>query len=162
MPAGDGIVAFGLGGDEVQGPIEWFGDVLAFARDAGLHRTIHAGETAGPASIWGALRLGAERIGHGIAAAQDPALLVHLRDRAIPLEVCITSNVATGAVRCLAEHPIRRIYDAGVPIVLGSDDPAMFHTTLTREYDLAVSEFGFTSEELEGIVANGFKYAFSS
>jgi adenosine deaminase len=157
---GRGTIAFGIGGDEVAGPVEWFGDVFRFALDAGLHLTVHAGESAGPESVWGAVRLGAQRIGHGIRAADDPKLLEHLRERDIPLEVCISSNVATRVVGTLSEHPVRRIYDAGVPIVLASDDPAMFHTTLTQEYELAAREFGFTDAELAGIVENGFRYAF--
>jgi aminodeoxyfutalosine deaminase len=155
-----GVAAFGIGGDETLGPVEWFGGVFAFAREAGLHLTVHAGETVGPESVWGALRLGAERIGHGIRAAEDPALLVYLREKNIPLEICISSNVATGAVASLEEHPVRRIYDAGVPIVLGSDDPAMFHTTLEGEYELAAYAFGFTDAELRRIAENGFCYAF--
>ena len=155
-----GVIAFGIGGDEVAGPVEWFGDVFRFALDAGLHLAVHAGESAGAESVWGAVRLGAERIGHGIRAADDVKLLEHLRERDIPLEVCISSNVATRVVRRLSEHPVRRIYDAGVPMVLASDDPAMFHTTLTREYELAAREFGFTDAELAGIVENGFRYAF--
>jgi aminodeoxyfutalosine deaminase len=157
---GNGTIAFGIGGDEVAGPVEWFGDVFRFALDSGLHLTVHAGESAGPESVWGAVRLGAQRIGHGIRAADDPKLLEHLRERDIPLEICISSNVATRVVEGLAEHPVRRIYNAGVPIVLASDDPAMFHTTLTREYELAAREFGFTDAELRGIVENGFRYAF--
>ena len=155
-----GVIAFGIGGDEVAGPVEWFGDVFRFALDAGLHLAVHAGESAGAESVWGAVRLGAERIGHGIRAADDVKLLEHLRERDIPLEVCISSNVATRVVRRLSEHPVRRIYDAGVPMVLASDDPAMFHTTLTREYELAARELGFTDAELAGIVENGFRYAF--
>jgi aminodeoxyfutalosine deaminase len=158
---GEGVVAFGIGGDEIEGPAEWFSGVFRYARERGLHVTAHAGETAGPESVWGALRLGAERIGHGIAAALDPALLAYLRDHNIALDICISSNVATGAVRSLGGHPVRRIYDAGVPIVLNTDDPAVFSTTLAREYELASREFGFTDDELRGLVENSFRYAFA-
>jgi adenosine deaminase/aminodeoxyfutalosine deaminase len=156
----EGIAAFGIGGDERLAPAEWFHDVFRFARQSGLRVTAHAGETSGPESVWAALKLGAERIGHGIGSIHDPVLLRYLREREIPLEICLTSNLATGAVASWDEHPIRRLYDAGVPIVLGSDDPAMFHTTLTREFELAASRFGFSEEELRGIAANGFRYAF--
>jgi adenosine deaminase/aminodeoxyfutalosine deaminase len=157
---GQGIVGFGIGGDEARGPAEWFGEVYAFARRNGLRLTAHAGETTGPESIWTSLELGAERIGHGIRSVEDPALLKHLRDRDIPLEICISSNVATGAVRSLADHPVRRLYDAGVPIVLNTDDPAMFRTTLVREYEIAAREFGFRKEELRIVSENGFRYSF--
>jgi adenosine deaminase/aminodeoxyfutalosine deaminase len=155
----DGVIAFGLGGDEARGPAEWFRDVFAFARDGGLHLVCHAGETAGPESIWAALDIGAERIGHGIAAARDPALLKKLHDANVPLEVCISSNVCTGVVASLAEHPVRQLYDAGVPIVLNSDDPAFFKTTLTREYEIAERCFGLSPEPL---AAAAFRYAFDS
>lgn len=155
-----GVVAFGIGGSEERGPAEWFGDVFAFAKAAGLHLTAHAGESMGPESVWAALRLGAERIGHGIAAVRDDALMRHLRARDIPLEICITSNLVTGVVKRLEEHPVRRLYDAGVPIVLNTDDPAMFGCTLTGEYRLAGEQFGFSEAELRGIAENGFRYRF--
>ena len=155
-----GVVAFGIGGSEERGPAEWFKDVFAFARNAGLHLHAHAGESMGPESIWDALELGAERIGHGIAAVRDEALMRHLRERDIPLEICITSNLVTGVVQRIEDHPVRRLFDAGVPIVLNSDDPAMFRCSLTGEYRLAAEQFGFTEAELRGIAENGFRYAF--
>jgi aminodeoxyfutalosine deaminase len=156
-----GVVAFGIGGNEERGPAEWFTGVFAFARGAGLHLTAHAGESMGPESVWAALKLGAERIGHGIAAAQDEALMRHLRAQNIPLEICITSNLITGVVPQLEAHPLRRLFDAGVPIVLNTDDPAMFGCSLVGEYRLAAQQFGFSEEELRGIAANGFRFGFS-
>lgn len=158
--AGDGVVGFGIGGDEARGPAPLFREVFAYARRAGLHLAPHAGETAGPESIWEALEAGAERIGHGIRAIGDPVLVRHLRDREIPLEICISSNVATGAVARLEDHPVRRLFDAGVPIILNTDDPAMFSTTLTREFEIAQRVFGFSGAEIEQVAANGFRYAF--
>ena len=155
-----GVVAFGIGGSEERGPAEWFGDAYAFAKSAGLRLTAHAGESMGPESVWAALGLGAERIGHGIAAAHDPELMRHLRERDIPLEICITSNLVTGVVARMEDHPVRRLYDAGVPITLNTDDPAMFGCTLTGEYRLAARHFGFSEAELRGIAENGFRYAF--
>ena len=158
---GDGVIAFGIGGSEERGPANQFGEAFRFARAAGLRLTAHAGESMGPQSIWDALELGAERIGHGIAAVRDEALMRHLRERDIPLEICISSNVVTGVVSRIEDHPLRRLYDAGVPIVLNSDDPAMFRCSLTGEYRLAAAHFGFTEKELEGLAANGFRYAFA-
>ncbi len=157
---GDGVVAIGLGGDEERGPARLFGQLFREARDRGLHLTCHAGETAGPWSIWEALEIGSERIGHGIRAIEDSALVAHLASKQIPLEICITSNVRTGAVPSLAAHPVRRLYDAGVPIILNSDDPALFGCTLASEYELAAREFGFTEDELAGLTRNAFRYAF--
>src|ERR1039457_1358652 len=157
----DGAIAFGIGGDEVRGPAALFKDIFAYARDNGLRLVCHAGETAGPESVWAALEIGAERIGHGIAAAQDPLLMRHLRAHKIPLDICITSNLVTGVVRSLEDHPIRRLYDAGVPITLNTDDPAMFGCTLLGEYQLAARQFGFSEAELRHIAENGFRYAFA-
>jgi|SRR5579871_211406 len=157
---GRGVISFGIGGDEARGPAEWFTEVYVFAREQGLRLTAHAGETVGPESIWGALQLGAERIGHGIRAIDDPVLVRHLRDHQIPLEICISSNVATGAVKSVGSHPVRRLHDAGVPIVLNTDDPGMFRTTLEDEFELAEREFNFSETELAGIAENGFRYAF--
>jgi len=159
---GEGVVAIGLGGDEVRGPAVLFADLFREARDRGLHLTCHAGEIAGPESVWQALEIGAERIGHGVRSIDDPRLVTHLAEKKIPLEICITSNVRTGAVASLAQHPVKRLYDAGVPIILNTDDPALFGCTLTGEYELARREFGFTAQQLGAIAANGFRYAFSS
>jgi aminodeoxyfutalosine deaminase len=159
---GRGVVALGIGGSEERGPAEWFREAYAFARRAGLRLTAHAGEGTSARSIWSALELGAERIGHGISALEDPVLVRHLRDRQIPLEVCVTSNLVTGVVQRLEEHPLRRLYDAGIPIVLNTDDPGMFGCTLLSEYQLAAKAFGFTEPELCGLAENAFRFAFEA
>ncbi len=157
----DGVIALGIGGSEERGPAQWFTEVFAFAKDAGLRLHAHAGEGTTPDSIRAALDLGAERIGHGISAIDDPGLMRDLRDRDIPLEICITSNLVTGVVKQLEDHPVRRLFDAGVPIVLNTDDPAMFGCTLVGEYRLAAERFGFTEAELTQLIENGWKYRFA-
>ncbi|WP_230973526.1 adenosine deaminase [Aeromicrobium terrae] len=134
----DGLVSFGLGGPEVGVPRPQFAPHFEQARAAGLHSVPHAGESTGPESIWDSVRhLGAERIGHGIAAAQDPELMAHLASEGIVLEVCPTSNVRTRSVPSLAEHPLPTLVAAGVPVTINSDDPPMFDTTLNAEYEVA-------------------------
>ncbi|ADU07879.1 adenosine deaminase [Micromonospora aurantiaca] len=134
----DGLISFGLGGPEIGVPRPQFKPWFDQARAAGLRSVPHAGETTGPETIWDALReLGAERIGHGISAAQDPALLTHLAERRIPLEISPTSNVRTRAVPSLDAHPLPLLVEAGVPVSINSDDPPMFGTTLNDEYAVA-------------------------
>jgi aminodeoxyfutalosine deaminase len=139
----EALVGFGLGGPEVGVPRPQFERHFDAARAAGLRSLPHAGETTGPQTIWDALTvLKAERIGHGTSAAQDPALLAHLAEHRIPLEVCTSSNVATGAVATLEEHPLKTFVDAGVPVTINSDDPPMFATTLNQEYEIAADLLG--------------------
>lgn len=134
----DALVGFGLGGPELGVPRAQFRPHFDTARAAGLRSVPHAGETTGPATVWDSLRfLGAERIGHGTSSAQDPALLAHLVEHDIALEVCPSSNLATGAVASIDDHPLRAFAEAGVRITINSDDPPMFGTTLNREYAIA-------------------------
>ena len=154
------VVGIGIGGDEVKAPPELFREQYAYAKDQALRLTCHAGESAGPESIWGALNLGAERIGHGLTAAQDAELIEELAHRQVPVEICITSNLKTGCCLQLQDHPVRKYFDAGLMIALNSDDPAMFGTTLDREYELAQGEFGFTDEHLRELARNSFEASF--
>jgi adenosine deaminase/aminodeoxyfutalosine deaminase len=154
------VVAIGIGGDEQKGPPELFRDAYAYAADNGLHLTAHAGENAGPESIWGALNLRAERIGHGLTAAQDPELVEELATRQVPVEICITSNLRTGACPSLNAHPVRQYFDQGIMITLNTDDPAMFRTSLAREYHLAQQSFGFNEEHLRELARNSFEASF--
>jgi adenosine deaminase/aminodeoxyfutalosine deaminase len=154
------VVGIGIGGDELKAPPELFREQYAYAAAQGLRLTCHAGESAGPESIWGALNLGAERIGHGLTAAQDVELIEELAQRQIPVEICMTSNSKTGCCLKLRDHPVRKYFDQGLMITLNSDDPAMFGTSLTREYELAQAEFGFTDEHLRELARNSFEASF--
>jgi adenosine deaminase len=157
----DGLVSFGLGGPEIGVPREPFAPHFEAARAAGLRSVPHAGESTGPQTVWDALRhLGAERIGHGISAASDPALLEHLRDNDIPLEVCPTSNVCTRSVPSLAEHPLAAIVAAGVPVTINSDDPPMFSTTLNKEYEVAAGLLDLDRAGVAELARQGVRYSF--
>jgi aminodeoxyfutalosine deaminase len=133
-----GVVAVGLGGEEAVYPPEPFAPAFRAARDRGLGSVPHAGEVVGPASIRGAIdALEPDRIRHGIRALEDPDLVRELADRALVLDVTPISNVRTGAVRSLADHPLPHLVDAGVRCSVSTDDPVMFNTDLTREYEAA-------------------------
>ncbi len=157
-----GLVSFGLGGPEIGVPRPQFKPYFDQTRAAGLRSVPHAGETTGPQTIWDALLdLGAERIGHGIAATQDPALLDHLVSTGIALEVCPTSNVATGAVPSLAAHPIRQLVEAGVTVSVNSDDPPMFGTTLSQEYGLAAELLGLDERGVAELARAAVRMSFA-
>lgn len=164
------IVAFGIGGDELSVDTKEFRPAYDKAGTLGLHRLMHAGEVGGPARIREAVELlGAERIGHGIASINDPALMDLLAERRIPLEICPTSNLKTGALSLqlhrphpvIEEHPLPQLYRHGIPVVLSTDDPAMFHTTLREEYQNAC-RMGLSEFELTHLASLSFEYAFLS
>jgi len=173
---GAGVIAFGMGGDELSRPAAEFRDVYEYAAAHGLHRLVHAGEIGGPDSVRDAVEiLGAERIGHGIASAADPELMALLAERSIGLELCPTSNLCTGALArhlgrpnahtdaCpdarLAEHPLPLLFRAGIPISISTDDPAMFSTTLNAEY-ATLEQMGLGGEEMLRISESAFRGAF--
>src|SRR5260370_40919625 len=137
------IVAFGIGGDELSVPTKEFRPIYDRAGEIGLHKLMHAGEVGGPEKIREAIELlGAERIGHGIAAIHDPGLMDLLGERKIPREICPGSNMKTGALAKqirredvkLEDQPLPKLLRHGIPVLLSTDDPAMFHTTLQQEY----------------------------
>ena len=159
--APDTLIGFGLGGPEIGVERPQFEPVFSRVRAAGLHSVPHAGETTGPQTIWDALEhLGAERIGHGTSAVQDPRLVEHLVEQQIPLEVCPTSNIATRAVDALENHPIRELYDAGVHVTVNSDDPPMFGTTLTREYEIAADLLDLDAAGVAALATNAVRASF--
>jgi len=154
--AGDGlVVALGLGGPEVGYPPERFTDAFGRVLAAKLPSVPHAGETEGPASIWGALNtLGARRIGHGVRCLEDEALVEELRKRQIPLEVCPTSNVCLKVVNDIQSHPLPRLIAEGLYVTVNSDDPALFNTSLTQEFWLCVEVFGLQWPMLKQLTLN--------
>ena len=150
-----GVVALGLGGDEANNPAERFAPAFDRAHDAGLPCVPHAGEVEGPDSIWSALKvLHATRIDHGVTCMQDAALVAELRDRKIALDVCPSSNVRLGIAPSIEEHPLRRMFEAGLNVTIGSDDPPMFNTTLTDEYLAVCKAYGWGVDEIERLSLN--------
>lgn len=149
--AGDWVAGFGMGGAEAVGRATDFAWSFDCAREAGLGLTCHAGEWRGPESVRDALALGVTRIGHGVRAVEDPALVCDLADRDITLEVCPGSNVALGVHAGWADHPIARLADAGVRVTVSTDDPPFFGTTMRHEYDRLADAFGWGDTEFAQI-----------
>lgn len=155
-----GVVALGLGGDERGYPPEIFTSAFAIARQAGLPAVIHAGETSGAQSIRGALdALQAKRIGHGVHCLEDADLVRRLREEQIPLEVCPTSNVCLNLYPEFRQHPLPQLLNEGLYVTLNSDDPPMFNTSLTREFQLAAEAFCLNQEQIEKLVMNALQAA---
>jgi adenosine deaminase len=158
---GQGVVAINCAGSERAKP-GVYADLVRTAVEAGLHSVPHAGEWAGPENIWETLAsLAPERIGHGVRAIDDAALVRHLAEIGIPLELCPTSNVATRAVASLQQHPFVRLRDAGVVVTLNSDDPGMFGSWIADEYEIGRSVFGLSDEELAEIDRAGVWASFA-
>lgn len=154
------VVGIGIGGDEARGPAQEFRELYAEAKAAGLHLTCHAGESTGPQSIWAAINIGAERIGHALTAAQDPELLEVLSQKQIPLELNVTSNLKTACCPGLHDHPVRHYFEEGLMITLNSDDPPFFGATLLDEYVLVHNEFELSLEQMRELAANSFEASF--
>jgi aminodeoxyfutalosine deaminase len=156
-----GVIALGLGGIEDGFPPEMFVDTFQYAEKEHLHRVPHAGEISGPQSIWSAIKLlHADRIGHGVRSIEDPILVEYLASNRIPLEICPTSNICLKVYPDYAHHPLRKLWDAGLLLTIGSDDPPMFSTDLNHEYQLLVKDFNFNKLELEQISLNAIHASF--
>ena len=156
-----GVVGFGIGGDESAGPARLFPNIFREARDLGLHVVAHAGETCGPESIRDAVELlGAERIGHGLTAIRNAEVMALLRERRIPVEVCPSSNVSTGLIARFEDHPLPKFLKEGLVVTLNSDDPAMFGTSLQEEFLQAARCFEFDRETLTGLCRNAVYASF--
>jgi aminodeoxyfutalosine deaminase len=156
-----GVVALGLGGSEKGFPPELFAQSFERARQGGLRSVPHAGEIAGPESIWNALKLlHADRVGHGVRCLEDPALGDYLRQHQVPLEVCPTSNICLGVFPNYEAHLLRRLWDEGLFITVNSDDPPLFNTDLNNEYEALVDHFAFTADELERVSLNALSASF--
>lgn len=157
----DGVVALGLGGYELGFPPAQFAPWFDKALSAGLHSTPHAGEGDGPESVWGALhRLGAERIGHGVRSIEDAELVTYLASHRVPLEVCPLSNICLGIYPSLSHHPLPRLYAAGIPVTVNSDDPPLFNTTLNENVGALRAAFHFSLVTIDEILLNAVEHSF--
>ncbi len=154
------IVGIGIGGDEARGPAEPFRELYAEAKAAGLRLTVHAGESTGPESIWAALNIGAERLGHALAAQYDADLLRILAERQVPVEINVTSNVRTGCCPAYDAHPLREYFEGGLMVTINSDDPPMFGSDLLGEYVKVQELFAFSLEQMREFAANSVEASF--
>jgi aminodeoxyfutalosine deaminase len=154
------LVGIGIGGDEARGPAEQFRELYAEAKEAGLRLTAHAGESVGPESIWSAINIGAERVGHALTAQQDDDLMEILAQRQIPLELNVTSNIRTGCCGGFEVHPVKEYFERGLMVTLNSDDPPMFGSNLLEEYVLAHEVYGFTLDQMRELAANAVEASF--
>jgi adenosine deaminase len=155
-----GVIGIGIGGSEQEFPPEPFAEVYEEARRLGFHTTAHAGEAAGAESMWGAIRsLRVERIGHGTRAEEDEALLDYLVEHQIPLEMCPLSNVRTGVVNSIEQHPVRRYFERGIAVTINTDDPKMFGNSLAKEYQLLQEKLGFSRDEICTLILQGIQAA---
>lgn len=158
----EGVIGIGLGGNEAKFPPGVYKATFQRARDMGLLTTVHAGEGAGPASIWEALReLHPHRIGHGVRAVEDPLLMTHLAEHQIPLEGCPLSNICTDIYSDYAQHPVRRIFDSGIPISINTDDPAMFQNSMAEEYAGLMDIHRFSALEIQQLTLTAVEHSFA-
>jgi adenosine deaminase len=158
-----GVIGIGIGGSEQKYPPEPFAGVYEKARQLGFHTGAHAGEAAGPESIWGTIRsLKVERIGHGTRAIEDESLMRYLAEKQIPLECCPLSNVRTGVVKSIEAHPVKKFFEAGLLVTVNTDDPAMFGNSLAQEYQMLEERLGFSRDVVRKVILNGIKASWSS
>jgi len=150
-----GIIGIGIGGSENEYPPELFKDIYSQARKFGFKTTAHAGEAAGPKSIWSAIReLKVDRIGHGTRAIEDKNLLKYLADNRIPVEVCPLSNLRTKVIASMNEHPVKTFIDMGIPVSINTDDPKMFNNSLNEEYQSLKDSFNYSDKDIYNIIIN--------
>ena len=154
------IVGIGIGGDEARGSAVLFRESYAEAKEAGLRLTAHAGETLGPESIWAALNIGAERVGHALSAQHDAELLDVLAQKQVPLELNVTSNIRTGCCESFEKHPVKLYFESGLMVTINSDDPPMFGSNLLEEYVLVQEKFEFSLEQMRELAANAVEASF--
>ncbi|QMU57273.1 MAG: adenosine deaminase [Boseongicola sp.] len=159
--AGDWIVGYGIGGDETSGKLSDFSWGYECAKEAGLRLTAHAGEWGGPESVRDAIDdLHVERVGHGVRAIEDPALVDRIAEDGIVLEVCPGSNVVLGVYPTWRDHPIERLRGAGCKVTVSTDDPPFFHTTMNNEYDRLADTFDWDESVFNEIAVESANAAF--